>query len=82
MNSYHPQGKYYHIVVGKDAIIRMIARKGNAKKTAATIPGAVIVEAAGRAELYEMGYTCNDTYTTPAWTPVAPGVYEVKDAGR
>ena len=48
--------KYFHIVKDGRLIQGMFARKANATKTAATIPGAVIVVAAGRAELRSMGY--------------------------
>ncbi len=78
MNDYHPQGKYFHIVKDGRAIVLMIARKSNATKTARTIPGAGIVEAAGRAELRQMGIVVDG----PTWTPAVPGVYEVKGAGR
>lgn len=78
MNSYHPQGKYFHIVKDGRAIVLMIARKSNATKTARTIPGAIVVVATGRAELRSMGYVVE----APTWTPAVPDVYEVKGAGR
>jgi len=78
MNSYHPQGKYFHIVKDGRLVQGMFARKANATKTARTIPGAIVVVATGRAELRSMGYVVE----APTWTPVTPGVYEVKGAGR
>ena len=47
--------KYFHIVKDGRLVQGMFARKGNATKTASTIPGAKIVEAAGRTELRQMG---------------------------
>ena len=47
--------KYFHIVKDGRLVQGMFARKANATKTARTIPGATIVEAAGRAELRQMG---------------------------
>ena len=47
--------KFYHIVKDGRLVQGRFARKANATKTARTIPGAVIVEAAGRAELRQMG---------------------------
>ena len=70
--------KFYHIVKDGRLVQGMFARKANATKTARTIPGAVIVVAAGRAELRSMGYVVDG----PTWTPAVPGVYEVKGAGR
>lgn len=66
--------EFYHIVKDGRLVQGMFARKANATKTARTIPGAVIVEAAGRAELRQMGIEVDG----PTWTPVTPSVYEVK----
>jgi len=48
--------KFYHVIRGGRLLRGMFATEWRARRVAAQYPGAIVVKAAGRAELRSLGY--------------------------